>query len=195
MSMHVWTVLSIPACEHILCSGLKMCMLQWMAITVARWRSTWSHATGSMSLAISSLGSWETPQRLKGQFKKGLTTSLTSHSIIYIVRNLVNSVYKSRYKAKYRVQYIAQLQIILSCRWLLVVSSLSYIVPTTVSKRVPQCVIMAAIPTVILGSEIKTSMLVLQPGKTIHYSNTFLSSRWRRGTIQDRIVTGFFSWG
>jgi len=48
----------------------------------------------------------------------------------------VNSVYKSRYKAKYRVQYIAQLQIILSCRWLLVVSSLSCcdIVPTTVSN-------------------------------------------------------------
>ena len=156
MSMHVWMILSIPACEHILCSGLRMCMLQWMAITVARWRSTWSHATGSMSLAISSLGSWETPQRLKGQFKKGLTTSLTSHSIIYII------------------QYIAQLQIILSCRWLLVVSSLSYIVPTTVSKHVPHCVIMAVIHTVIFGSEIKTSMLVLQPGKTIHYNNTFL---------------------
>jgi len=52
------------------------------------------------------------------------------------MRNLVNSVYKSRYKAKYRVQCIAQLQIILSCRWLLVVSSLSCcdIVPTTVSN-------------------------------------------------------------
>jgi len=88
----------------------------------------------------------------------------------------VNSVYKSRYKAKYRVQYIAQLQIILSCRWLLVVSSLSCcdIVPTTVSKHVLHCVIMAAIPTVIFGSEIKTSVLVLQPGKTIHYNNTFL---------------------
>lgn len=134
LCMCEWSCLYLPVNTY--SSGLKMCMLQWMAITVARWRSTWSHATGSMSLAISSLGSWETPQRLKGQFKKGLTTSPTSHSIIYIMRNLVNSVYKSRYKAKYRVWYIAQLQIILSRRWLLVVSSLSCcdIVPTTVSN-------------------------------------------------------------